>query len=541
MAALIATVPVAPLQPIVAPSGTLVIPVASASCPSFGGAGVGTDWNPLDHIPVIGDAAHLASNVGGILGTVEGWIQNPTTMVHDVVGWVTWHTIGWNPDAPNCYQPTSAYGFAKSVVAGEVQLDASSLYAAAYSELSVLAIVVVFAAAIARIIRAAYEPGTHWATALAGTVLRAVAGIAFIQLGFAVLNWILPACAQMGHAMFVTFLSLSVPGVHGFDPLAAILFAALHAASGLDLIGVLLVPVLLFQLAKVIVLMVLRFVVISFGIAATPLFIAIAVFDHRAAVVRWWWGMMLGAAIVPIVSAALIGLTLGLAFGTASDEQSVSSLVVAPLVSDLLLIGGCWLTGRALRACLFGLTGQQSGMALLRHAVETALFLPAAVGSLVTVGALAASGAGVRALLPGLGMGRYGSGLVQSALRTDNPISRAAGLRYFETPTAAFNAFRSSPEGDRFIADVTRDVLPKQMPAADRWSAVERLPGMDRAMRQVRTSVHAESARSGRLAVGADAWATFEEAVARGWARAPRSSRGAAQQRDENSPQGDDA
>src|SRR5581483_8705487 len=126
MAAVVATVPTTPLQPIVPPNGTLVVPTPSSSCPSFGGSGGGTDWNPLDHIPIISDAKHLIDSVGSIVGKILGWIGDPATMVHDIVGWAAWNTVGWNPDAPGCYEPTSAYGFAKSVVSGEIHLSASS-------------------------------------------------------------------------------------------------------------------------------------------------------------------------------------------------------------------------------------------------------------------------------------------------------------------------------------------------------------------------------------------------------------------------------
>ncbi len=501
----------------VLPSGQVVIPVPSPNCPGFGGNG--PDLNPIDHLPVIGDVTHLVSALGGIVSTVLGWIANPGQAAHDIVGWITWNSVGWNPDSPSCYDPTSAYGFARSVVAGDVQLDASSLYHDAYSALALVSMVVVCAAAVARVVRISHDERTHWGTGVAETALRTLAGIAGIQLGFAVLSWLVPLFSELAGQVFLTFAALSVPTSSGFDPLGALLFTGLLRLPQLGLVALVLIPVLLFQLIRFVLLMVIRFVVISFGIAVAPLFIALAVFDHQAQVVQWWWRMMLGALVAPVVAAGMIGLTIGLGLRTAVAGQSMSSVFFGPLVSVILVIGGLWLTGKAMRALLFGLGGQHGSMvATIRHAAEALLFLPAAVASLAAGGALLASGAGGGgALLRGLGSGRFGSGVVGSAMATDNPLSRAAGLSFFNTPSAAFSAFRASPGGDRFIGEVTAGLMPPTVPSAARWATVEALPGMDSAMRRLRLAVHGESTRTGQLEVAPGAWAAFDHAVISAW------------------------
>jgi hypothetical protein len=423
---------------VVAPTvlgGRVVIPIPSPSCPGFGGNGA--DLNPIDHIPVIGDAAHLVSALGGMVRTVLGWIANPGQAAHDIVGWITWNTVGWNPDSPSCYDPTSAYGFARSVVAGDVQLDASSLYHDAYSALALVSLIVVCAAAIARIVHSSHEQRTHWGSALAETALRAVAGFAAIQLGYAVLGWLVPLFSDLAGQVFVTFAAIAVPDPGGFDPLGALLFTGLLRLPQLGLVAIVLIPVLLFQLIRFVLLMVIRFIVISFGIAAAPLFIALAVFDHRAQVVEWWWRMMLGALVAPVVAAAMIGLTVGLSVRTAFFGQSVSSVSFGPLVSVILVIGGLWLTGRAEEA----------------------------------------------------------------------------------QPGQAFSAFRASPQGDRFIGEVTAGLMPPSLTPGARWAAVEALPGLDAAMRRLRLSVHSQSTRTGRLEVAPAAWAAFDHAVTSAWPR----------------------
>ena len=506
----------APSLPLL-PGGQVAIPVPSPNCPGIGGSG--PDLNPIDHIPVIGDVAHLVSALGGIVTTILGWIADPGRAAHDILGWITWNTVGWNPDAPNCYDPTSAYGFARSVIGGDVQLDASSLYHDAYSSLALVSMVVVCAAAIARIVRTSHDHNAHWGSGLADTALRAVAGIAAIQLGFAVLSWLIPLFSALGAEVYLTFIGLSVPDPSGFDPLGALLFAGLLRLPELGLVAIVLIPVLLWQLIKFVLLMVIRFIVISFGIAAAPLFIALAVYDHQAPVVQWWWRMMLGALVAPVVALGMLGLTIGLAVRTFIAGQSLSGDVFGPLVSVILTIGGLWLTSKAMRALLFGLGGQRGSIvATLRHAAEALLLVPAAIATVMSGGALLAAGAGGgAAVLKGLGAGRYGSGVVGSAMASDNPLSRAAGLRFFSSPTQAFSAFRSSPEGTRFIGDVTSRLMPAATPPGARWAAVEALPGMESAMRRLRLDLHSQSTRTGQLEVTPAAWSTFEQAVSTAW------------------------
>ena len=508
-----------PSPPPVLPGGQVMIPVPSPSCPAFGSGGGGPDLNPIDHLPVIGDASHLVSALGGVVSTVLGWISDPGRAAHDIVGWLTWNTIGWNPDAPSCYDPTSAYGFARSVVGGDVQLDGSSLYHDAYSSLALVSLVVVCAAAIGRIVRLSHDQRSHRESGLAETALRAVAGVAAVELGFAVLDWLIPLTSDLASAVFATVTSLAIPQATAQDPLGSLLFTALLHFTQIGLLAIVLIPVLLFQLVRFVLLMVTRFVVISFGVATAPLFIALAVFDHQAQAVQWWWRMMLGALVAPVVAAAMIGLTIGLALRTQVSGQSLSSFAVGPLVSIILVIGGLWLTGRAMRALLFGLGGQRGSLlASIRHAAETLLFVPAAVASLAAGGALLASGsAGGGAILRGLGSGRYGSGLVGTAMASNNPLSRAAGLHFYSTPSQAFSAFRASPQGSSFIGELTSGLMPSSAPAGARWAAVEALPGMDAAMRRLRLDVHSQSTRTGELGVSPSAWATFDQALGSAW------------------------
>jgi hypothetical protein len=319
--------------------------------------------------------------------------------------------------------------------------------------------------------------------------------------------------------MFLTLAALSVTNAQGFDPLGVLLFVGLRALPSLQLVGLILIPVLLYQLVRVVLLMVLRFIVLSLGIAAVPVVIAIAVFDSKNALVRWYVGLLLGAAIAPLVLAFCIGITIGLALHAASGSGSGNSGASA-IVGVVLVIGGCWLTSRALRACLYGFSGHPTPSRLLRSAVEAAILMPAAVAGVAGVGAVLASGAARGAgILQGLSWSGPGRGFVWAAMRSNNPLSRAAGLQFHQSPIEAFQAFKTSDAGSRFISELTAGRTAPQASPTQRWAAVERLQGMEGALRQLRTGLHAESARTGRLAVPPQTWGAFDEAFQRAMSR----------------------
>jgi hypothetical protein len=521
--------PVVPAAPPVVAGGAVVVPTASSSCPSFGPtADTGTDWNPVDHLPVVGDAKKVSEMVGTIAHTLLSWITDPGRAVHDIFGWVLWHTIGWNPDAPSCYAPTSLYGFARSVMGGDVQLDGATLYAAAYRSLSLVAIVVVLTAGVARMLRSIHQPDAQWGLVVVDITLRMVTGIAGIQLGYEVMAWLLPVFSELGRDAFITLLALAVPSTKDVDPLGILLFAGLGHMAALGLIAVVLIPVLLFQLCHVALLMVMRFLVVSFGIAFLPILIALAVYDHRHKVVQWWVGMLSGAMLAPVVAGAMNGLTIGLALRAAAGDQSASSATVGPLAAVILICGGLWLTGKVLHASLFGFMGRHESVGgHLRGAVEAALMVPLAVAAVAGGAAIARSGAGGVGQLAGAvfkgamyrrgGGGAIGASVLSASMQSATPISRAMGLRFFETPGEAYAAFKASDTGERLVEDLTKDHMPATATAAQRWAEVEGLPGISTALRSLRSDVHAASTRTGRFSVEGKTWTALEAAVARGY------------------------
>lgn len=477
---------------------TLVVPVASTDCPSPDGSGGSGITGALEHVPVIGAGVALADNVGTMASTVMSWIHDPGTMIHDVVGWFTWHLIGWNPDAPDCYQPTSGYGFWRSVMLGDVRLGASGVYHDAYDSMALGGTLLVLFAGMMRAVRMAGDRQADWRTQLTDVVPRTLLGIAAVQMGFAALALILPLFSSAGAQLFTTLAGLAGKPVNGSDPLALVLFSSLVHAPGFNLVALLLVPVLVILLIRVLFLLVGRFLIISFGIAFAPLVIAAAVFDHRTRLVQWYVGTMGGAAITPVVSGAMLGMTVGLSLRFSQGDQSFSSLTFGPLVGIIIEVGGLWLTRKAIRALIFaGEGGHGSVFGVLRNALEMLVVIPMIASAVAGPAAIAAAVPGragrVLASLGSYGLAKGGLvGAVQSSAVADAP-----GAVYAQKSASAFEMFTASPEGVDLARRATDGLVPPETPSEARWAYLARSTAMAQPMDALRASVFASQTRTG--------------------------------------------
>ena len=448
--------------------------------------------------------------------TIMAWIQDPGQMIHDVVGWVTWHLIGWNPDAPDCYEPTSEYGFWRSVVLGDVKLGASGVYHDAYDSLALGGMLLVLFAGMMRAIRMAGDRQADWRTQLTDAVPRTLLGIGAVIVGFSALDLVLPLFSAAGAVLFKTLAGLAGEPVNGSDPLALVLFSSLVHAPGFGFVALLLIPVLLVLLVRVLFLLVSRFLIISFGIAFAPLVIAAAVFDHRTRLVQWYVGTMGGAAITPVVSGAMLGMTVGLSLRFSQGDQSFSSLAFGPLVGIIVEVGGLWLTRKAIRALIFaGEGGHGSMLALVRNALEMLVVVPMIASAIAGPAAVAAAVPGragrVFASLGSYGLAKGGLvGAVQSSALADAPAAV-----YTQKSASAFEAFATSEQGTELATSATAGLVPAGTPTEARWAYLARSESMAPAMDTLRASVFASQTRTGSAIAAPQDAAAFLRAADR--------------------------
>src|SRR5579884_799240 len=103
----------------------LVIPSPSPTCPGLAG--------PITVPPGTDKLTAGGDQISSMTGTFPAWIGKPSSMANDVGGWMTYNLFGYNPASPSCYQPSSPYSAARSVLLGDVDLTGSPVYHDIYS------------------------------------------------------------------------------------------------------------------------------------------------------------------------------------------------------------------------------------------------------------------------------------------------------------------------------------------------------------------------------------------------------------------------
>jgi hypothetical protein len=107
------------------------------------------------------------------------------------------------------------------------------------------------------------------------------------------------------------------------DPLGVPLYTSAAPLLRLELIGLLILPVAIWFMARVIGLLIMRFPLVVFGMMLLPLLIAVVVYDPKHKAVPWWTEALGRAAIIPIVTACIFGGTLGPAVRFGMGDPSV--------------------------------------------------------------------------------------------------------------------------------------------------------------------------------------------------------------------------
>ncbi|MDQ6856700.1 MAG: hypothetical protein M3Z57_06460 [Candidatus Dormibacteraeota bacterium] len=150
------------------------------------------------------------------------------------------------------------------------------------------------------------------------------------------------------------------------------------------------IPILLVAVAFVYLLSLylLRIVQLVFAVASAPLFVALAVYDHRNRFVQWWLDLFTSAMLLPVVLAFCGSLTAGIAVFFLGDNRGTMSAagaaeaLVRTLLASFGVLGGIWMTGKAVHGLAWrsfshgGITGAATAVS------TTVMALPNAAGDL---------------------------------------------------------------------------------------------------------------------------------------------------------------
>ena len=164
------------------------------------------------------------------------------------------------------------------------------------------------------------------------------------------------------------------------------------AATGFGLAGIgdflVAVPILLVAVAFVYLLSLylLRIVQLVFAVASAPLFVGLAVYDHRNRFVQWWLDLFTSAMLLPVVLAVCGSLTAGVALFFLGGNQgglgpsAAVEAVVRTMLACFAVLGGVWMTGKAVHGLAWR-SFSHGGISGAATAVSTAVMaLPNAAG-----------------------------------------------------------------------------------------------------------------------------------------------------------------
>ncbi|MFN2568513.1 MAG: type IV secretion system protein, partial [Candidatus Dormibacteria bacterium] len=151
-------------------------------------------------------------------------------------------------------------------------------------------------------------------------------------------------------------------------------------------------------------IMVMRSIMLAFAIAAAPLCIATAVFDHRNRFFQWWLELFGGAVLIPVVLAFTLSITTG--FALHFDNPAASFLPITGV-----LLGGMWFTGKAVHQLTWrhfshgGITGALTALSTTAMAAPG---IAAQAGSLLAAAGHPPRPGGMLDSLAGIYRGRGG-------------------------------------------------------------------------------------------------------------------------------------
>lgn len=169
------------------------------------------------------------------------------------------------------------------------------------------------------------------------------------------------------------------------------------AAVGFGLAGIgdflVAIPIMLVAIGFVYVLALylLRIVQLVFAVASAPLFVAVAVYDHRSRFVQWWLDLFTSAMLLPLILAVCGSLTAGIAlFFLGGNQGGISAggaaeAMVRAILACFAVLGGVWMTGKAVHGLAWR-SFSHGGITGAATAVSTSVMaLPRAAGDVSAV------------------------------------------------------------------------------------------------------------------------------------------------------------
>ena len=318
----------------------------------------------------------------GHLGTIIGGLFHLVTNPLAVVWSWFFNTFIGNPTNPH-----SPLGWLFLTLTGQLNPTSMSVVPHIYAVMAPLALGVLSIATAARYLKLMKDdqvaPGMALFDVLPRYLILALLLAPGTNIAYHIFGYIVAASTQLGGAITVSLLSVFTLG-HFAGTMAAafesdILSGVISFVSGGALPFVSLVVLfgvaMLCLVLYLVVLMVMRSVILIFGLAFMPLALPIAAYDTNNAFFRWWLGTVIGAMVAQVIGGAGFAITLSVAISTPGSGP-------LKIISALLLMdAGLMFTTKAVKAAEGGAVGG-AGMGI-GGLVEVLALSPRAARNLV--------------------------------------------------------------------------------------------------------------------------------------------------------------
>lgn len=367
-----------------------------------------------------GPFGFIPDAVCNVVGGTSDLISQAGEMIQNPFRWLYHHTLGaplpqhagdagWDTCQADWTQPACP----KLID----QLNPSTLTLAAswprlYGALSVSGVFVAMTCCVVRVVRGVFDERAGALHMIVDNVARALVGVSLLVAPS-------PTDPLLLRVMTLSATASGRIAVSAGGAVASAFTAHLDlgkvvgniAATGFGLAGIgdflVAIPIVMVAAAFVYVLALylLRIVQLVFAVASAPLFVAVAVYDHRSRFVQWWLDLFTSAMLLPVVLAVCGSLTAGVALfflgGNAAGltPGGAAEAVTRTLLACFAVLGGVWMTAKTVHGLAWrsfshgGITGAATAvsttlMALPNAAADVSAVVRAGTGTSASGGFL---------------------------------------------------------------------------------------------------------------------------------------------------------
>lgn len=256
-----------------------------------------------------------------------------------------------------------------------------------YTIMAFLGATVALLAAAFRVISEIGQKGTHVGLIIIGAPVRLFFALALIAGFFELTQWAIPVFNNLASAVYSAIMGAGIDNVFSSNGhMTAQAVAGLAGAGIAGLLGAIVGTLLMIYLF---VMLIIRDVILTFGLMLAPIAIALAVYDHRNDMVVMWRNLFFGGLLMSLAGAVGVGVTFAIV-GALLNSATASGLEW--LVAIVMMIGGLFFTARLMNAVMRG---------SMSHRSPTSLLVGMGEGAILGMGVRKAIGAGMSAPVSG--------------------------------------------------------------------------------------------------------------------------------------------